>query len=102
MPDALAHSFFLSPVVPDEVLNEVKKFKSKKSYGYDNVDMNVLKGVIDHIVEPITHICNRYFEAGIFPDDMKIAKVFLPLNLEKRTILITIDQYLYCHNFQKC
>ncbi len=59
MPDTSVHSFFLSPVAPDEVLNEVKKFKSKKSYGYDNVDMNVLKGVIDHIVEPITHICNR-------------------------------------------
>ncbi len=43
MPDACAHSFFLSPVVPDEVVNEVEKFKSKKLYGYDNVDMNVLK-----------------------------------------------------------
>ena len=43
MPDACAHSFFLSPVVPDEVVNAVEKFKSKKLYGYDNVDMNVLK-----------------------------------------------------------
>ena len=80
MPDAFAHSFFLSTVDPDEVLNEVKKFKSKNSYGYDNVDTNVLKGVIDQIVEPMTHICNRSFETGIFPDDMKIAKVIPVFN----------------------
>ncbi len=37
--------------------------------------MNELKGVIDHIVEPITHICNKSFETCIFPEDMKIARV---------------------------
>ena len=31
--------------------------------------------VISHIAKPLTYICNTSFETGIFPDNMKVAKV---------------------------
>ena len=37
--------------------------------------MTIIKEVIYHIFKPFTHICNNYFENGVFPSKMKIAKV---------------------------
>ena len=40
--------------------------------------MSILKKVIQNIVSPLTYICNKSFINGVFPDEMKIAKV-IPL-----------------------
>ena len=63
-------------------LNEIKKivnnFKSKTSTGYDDIDMCLVKKVIDYITVSLSKIFNLSFQQGIFPDRMKIAKV-IPL-----------------------
>ena len=40
--------------------------------------MCLLKKIIPHILTPLRHICNTSLEQGIFPDEMKIARI-IPL-----------------------
>lgn len=68
-------SMFLSDVEESEIIKMVNNCKSKKSTGYDNIDMAIIKQVIYYIVKPFTHICNSSFKNGVFPNKMKIAKV---------------------------
>ncbi len=68
----------MNPVSEQEILNVVSKFQNKKSCGYDNISMYIVKKTIMSIVKPLSYICNRSFETGIFPDNMKKAKV-IPL-----------------------
>ena len=39
------------------------------------MDISALKQCRDYIVKPLVHICNLPFQRGIFPDQMKIAKI---------------------------
>lgn len=68
-------SMFLNVVEEKEVLNIVKKCKSKKSTDCNDIDMSLVKQVIEGIAKPLTHICNLSFQTGTFPNQMKIAKV---------------------------
>ena len=45
---------------------------------YDDISMWVLSRIAPQFVEPLVHIFNLSFSAGIFPSEMKIAKV-IPL-----------------------
>lgn len=40
----------------------------------DDINMTVVKRVIEGISKPLTYICNLSFQTGAFPDKMKIAK----------------------------
>ena len=45
----------------------VSNFKNKLSCGSNNS--------LSYIVQPLTYICKKSFESGIFPDEIKIAKI---------------------------
>ncbi|XP_051941777.1 uncharacterized protein LOC127614482 [Hippocampus zosterae] len=68
-------TMFLTAVKQEEVSNIIKTFKNKKSTDCFNIDMTIIKQIIEYVVRPFTHICNLSFKAGIFPSKMKIAKV---------------------------
>ena len=72
------NSMFLEPVEPSYVLNIVHKLKPKNSSGHDQIPTSLVKETIDNIIVPVTHIINRSLETGIFPHQLKIAKV-LPI-----------------------
>ena len=63
--------------------------------------MIVLSKVTDQIVKPLVHIFNLSFSSGIFPREIKTAKV-IPLfkNGKDQTFLI-IDQFHFYHNFPR-
>ena len=46
---------FLKPVIENEVLNIMKKFKGKMSMSYDEEKMKTVKSIIHSIVVPLTH-----------------------------------------------
>ena len=71
-------SMFLDPVDDVKVLNTVKSCKPKHSYDCDDISMYVITKVIHQIVKPLVYIFNLSFSTGIFPNDMKTAKV-IPL-----------------------
>ena len=58
-----------------EIIEIVKKFKGKLSTDFNDLNMDIVKRVMTNIVKPFSHICNTSLISGIFPDNMRIAKV---------------------------
>ena len=69
------HTFFLDPIDPQDIIEVSKIIKPKLSAGFDNISSKLMKDTIDLTAIPLAHIINLSFETGIFPDDMKTAKV---------------------------
>ena len=61
---------FLNPVTEKEVLNTVSMCKSKTSLDCNDLNMQLLKDIFEHVIEPYTHVglCNLSFENGVFPE----------------------------------
>ena len=66
---------FIGAVNDREILDIVKTFKNKKSTDCFDIDMVLVKSIIEYILQPFTYICNLSFQTGMFPSKMKIAKV---------------------------
>ena len=66
---------YLEQIEPDQIIEVVNKLKPKLCSGHDDIPTKLLKLSIDSILLPITHIVNRSFSTGIFPNQLKIAKV---------------------------
>ena len=74
----MLNSMYLYEVEENELVIVVNNLKSKKSSDCDDIDMCTVKRVIKEIVQLLTYICNLSFSTGVFPDEMKFAKV-IPL-----------------------
>ena len=72
------NSMFINPVNEAEVIRIIKLCKPKDSMDYDDISMWVLSRIAPQVVKPLVHIFNISFSTGIFPSEMKIAKV-IPL-----------------------
>ena len=68
-------SLFFNPTNQEEMFKVVNSLKNKKSYGSDEISNNLLKLIIPYIINPLVHIFNISLLSGVFPSDMKIAKV---------------------------
>ena len=68
-------SIFIKNVHESEIIEIVNHFKNKRSTDHTDLDMMLVKEIINTIVKPFTYICNQSFITGIFPRNMKIAKV---------------------------
>jgi len=68
-------SIFVQPTDPTEIANIVNNFKSNKSPGFDDIRPSVVKNIIQTIAQPLADIFNLSLSTGIFPDNMKTAKV---------------------------
>ena len=51
-------SMFLTAVDEKEIINTVTKCANKTSEDFDDIDMSVVKIVIEGISKPLTYICN--------------------------------------------
>ena len=71
-------SMFLTAVHESEVMKIVRAFKSKWSTDNNGLDMALIRDTIECVVKPLTYICNLSLTTGIFPNEMKTAKV-IPL-----------------------
>ena len=71
------NSFFFSPVTENDIQILINSLRDS-SPGYDDIKPKVVKHVSTEIIVSLTHIINVSLETGIFPNDLKIAKV-LPL-----------------------
>ena len=78
---------FIFPITEEELIDVVNKHKSKKSSDCNRSSMKMIKKVINLIRKPLTNIFNKSFNSGIFPEEMKIAKVIPVFKTGKKTIL---------------
>ena len=74
------NSFVLLPSDTAEIVNIVDSFDSKVSFGHDAISICVIKNCIGNIAQPLSAILNSSFRSGLFPDELKIAKVCPVLN----------------------
>ena len=72
------NSMSIGGVTEYDVTKVVKNLKKKVSKDSNDIDMTIIKTIIDDIVTPFTYICIQSFLSGTFPNKMKLAKV-IPL-----------------------
>ena len=75
MPKTNECNLFLSPVLQEDIITTVNNCKSKTSCDHNNIDMVIIKQVINYIATHLVHVCSTSFEYGVFPDNMRVAKV---------------------------
>ena len=63
------------PITDDELNEALQALKLKKRSGYDKISSDVIKHISPSIFEPLRYISHRIIEKGIFPDQLKIAKL---------------------------
>ena len=73
----VTNSIFIRPVTEEELIKMMKNLKHSSS-GWDELCPSVIKSSCTEIVSPLLHICNISLLSGIFPNELKIAKV-IPL-----------------------
>ena len=89
--------FFLRPVHDEEIRNIINSVKEMVP-GADNITANVLKCVLNYIVNPLTHICQLSLSQGYFPSDLKkMLKLFPFINVKILASSIIIVPF---HNSQ--
>ncbi len=52
------YSMFIRGVDEKEILDIVNNCKNKYSTDGNDIDMSLIKSIIEHIVKPFIHICN--------------------------------------------
>ena len=69
-----SHLFF-QPIKTTSVLKVLKSSKTNKGAGLDNIPPRLLKATADIIAPSLTYIFKLSMTKGIFPQDLKVAKV---------------------------
>ena len=59
----------------DIILNIINKLPHKNSCGFDNLSTKIIKALKDSLIKPLTLIINQILYTGVFPSQLKIAKV---------------------------
>ena len=77
LPPINDHSIFLEPTNPDEILKIISKLKDGAP-GHDEFKLNDIKSVLNSLIQPLTYVTNLSVSQGIFPDELKKAKI-IPL-----------------------
>ena len=72
--DKMYNSMVLEQVTPDELDKIIHGLKNS-AVGHDDVDAGHLKAAYQFIKIPLLHICNQSLLQGIFPSDLKMARV---------------------------
>ena len=72
---AVNYSIFLYPTTKNEVIQVAKKLGSKHSCGLDEVPGSLLAKCVHLIAAPLEFLINESFSSGIFPSELKKARV---------------------------
>jgi hypothetical protein len=58
-----------------EIVKIIKTLKIKRSHGYDEISVEVLKISSLFIISPLTYISNKMLSSDILPDTLKYAEI---------------------------
>ena len=67
--------FNFQNITEADVIATIEKLKSKTSKDKDNINNMLLKNIKHEIAKPLSIIMNMMFKEGIFPDELKVAKI---------------------------
>ena len=69
------YTFTFINTSPAEIESLLNNFKPKSSSGHDQLSMRLIKKIKSSLATPLAHIINQSLTTGIFPDELKKAKV---------------------------
>ncbi len=75
LPPSISNSFVCDTVTEMEVYNSIIKFAAKRTAGPDLISAKLLLDGVAMVVPILCHLFNVSLQAGVFPSDLKIAKV---------------------------
>ena len=76
--DQLSQSFVCNSISFNELFNTISSLNNKKSSSHDNISNCLIKRCINELMNPLLYLFNLSFEKGIFPSELKMAKI-IPL-----------------------
>ena len=68
-------SIYLHPTSPQEIIKLIYNLDSNKASGYDDISPFILKTAVHIIPLPLSIILNLCISNGVFPNNLKVAKV---------------------------
>ena len=74
LPNDTMASLYLSPSNADEISKIITNLQNK-SPGWDGITTKILKETHIYICQPLSYIVNLSFRQGVFPKELKLAKV---------------------------
>ena len=74
LPQANTNSIYLEPITEYELEKIILSLKNGAP-GYDDITLDCIKCAKDSIIKPLTYLINLSFQDGVFPDELKLAKV---------------------------
>ncbi|MDR2878826.1 MAG: hypothetical protein LBV03_02820 [Fusobacteriales bacterium] len=81
----------------------IKSLKNKDSSGYDKISTRILKLSAPFILSPLTYICNKILDVGIYPNRLKYAIVKPSFKKgDEQDMSNYIPAYLLFKDWQKC
>ena len=69
------NTIFLKPVTENEIMNIIHGLNANKASGHDKIPCFVIKRTANIITPILVSLINSAFCLGIFPNELKIAKV---------------------------
>ena len=70
-----------------ELKEAAASLKPGKSPGCDSIHVNVIKAIYEELKRPLFYIFDQSLKSGIFPDKLRIAKVFPIYKSDKKYVL---------------
>jgi len=67
--------FNFTNVTADNVIKVIKLLKNKRSAGWDEIPLDIMKKAMHSIAVPLSVLINQSFECCVFPDSLKYAEV---------------------------
>lgn len=90
MPEMLfpgpAGSLFLDPTSESEICGTFSCLNNSKALDINNLQIALIKPVIEHIASPLSHIFNLVLEQGVYPTAMKKSSVSVSYKTGDRNI----------------
>ena len=90
--DEISNTFFLSPVLDQEILRELKKLNVNKSSGPDDITSKLARLCADELKIPLTILYNKSIQTATYPSQLKLAKVIALYKKNHTLVLTTTDQ----------
>lgn len=74
-----------TPITPFEIQKILRTMERKKSSGYDEMPITVIQDNVDILAESLSKFYNECYNQGVFPEQLKIAKIIPIYKKGKRT-----------------
>ena len=82
------HRFKITPTNPTEIQYIIDQLNPRKGTGPFSIPSFILRKLSSAICIPLSNLCNRSFESGIFPEILKITRV-IPIHKKKSKLDIS-------------